>query len=251
MHFIMLWSTCWLSSNAGALICCKSGCVPWHWGQWTLLWLLSLGTKYPDVFPWVFRSSWGSFVKAAVLQDKLSPQIPSDLWAPCLVPFRKKFPDGLRQTPQILPPSPLDANVVLDLVTNLACKRQSPRCKCFWGWASLPLCKAGVGLSMSKAPLHFKAKGEKSGIQKIHALTCAASPFDPYSRVCAQTEWWEQSWWSQPCASTGAWQEGCASLETWLKADGERSYCSVLWVVRGNVQCIIFWDTFPENVSLS
>lgn len=114
MHFIMLWSTCLLSSNAEASIFCKPGRVPQHWGHWTLLWLLSLGTKYPGVFPWVFRSSLESFVKASVLQDKLSPQIPSDLQVPCLVPFRKSFPGGLRGTPQVLPSSLLDASVVLD-----------------------------------------------------------------------------------------------------------------------------------------
>lgn len=41
-------------------------------GTGTLLWLLPLGTEYPGVFPWGFRSSLEGFVQAAVLQDKHS-----------------------------------------------------------------------------------------------------------------------------------------------------------------------------------
>lgn len=252
MHFIMLWSTCLLSSDAEPSICCKPG---WHWGHWTLLWLLFLGTKYPGVFPQVVGSSLQSFVKAAVLQDKLSPWIPSNL-QPVWFPLGRGSQMGLEEhhRPCHLPPW-IPAWCWIKWQTCM--QEAEPKLQLLL-WQSIAACLQSWTWALhlqSSAPFQSKM-GEVWG------------PKDPYFGLCsislclilagvpwvsAQAACWEQSWWSQPCASTGAWQEGCPALETWLKADagGERSYCSLLQVVRGNVQCITFWDTFPENVSLS
>lgn len=85
----MLWSTCLWSSNGEASICCTGstghcfGFCPW-------------GQNTQVCFPGCSGVHWKVLLKQ--LQDKLSPQIPSGLWAPCLVLFRKRFPGGFRGT---------------------------------------------------------------------------------------------------------------------------------------------------------
>ena len=49
-------------------------------------------------FPGCSGAHWKVFMKASVLQGKLCPWVPPALQAPCLAPFRKRFPRWAQRT---------------------------------------------------------------------------------------------------------------------------------------------------------